>query len=500
MKHAARRRPAFALGAALGILLAAALPAAAAESEAIAAGTVAHELARQFDTHPLLMLGELHRSREIHAWLQQLLHDPAFICRADDVVVEFGNSRLQALADRYVLDGAALSETEIASLWRETLPPLTWNSPVYRAVYDSVRELNTRHVCTRPVRVVLADSPIDWAQVRTPEDFAGTADRDASYAATVEREVLAKGHRALLIAGMLHALKAVPAQMGDADAPTVAQRLERDHPGALFSVLTVPLPQVAQLLHLQAVPSLRVLAGSPLADASLQLVDFRPSVEANAPGAAPAWRFAPDKHWPALGDACDAIAYVGGNHSLYPDPTLYLDPDYRRELYRRADVIKRSSGQDFTANLDFLVHDGELARAGSAALTQAIARAVHAYAPNVAAPQYRYALADLDGDGRTDAIVSLDGPAFCDTRGCTLMVLHAGARTVPVRIATLHGVGEPIEVSRDRVHGWHTLIVFDGATPRALHAVHGVYPSALARQPAARDAERKGAQPLQLWR
>jgi len=499
VKRLARRCVAFARGAALGVLLAAQLPAFAANTDANAA-VVARELAQQFDTHPLLMLGELHRSREIHAFLQQLLHDPAFICRADDVVVEFGNARLQALADRYVLDGAALGDAEIASLWRETAPPLTWNSPLYRAVYDTLRELNARRLCTHPVRAVLGDAPIDWARVRTPQDFAQIEDRDASYAAAVEREVLAKQHRALLVAGMLHALKAVPAEIGDADAPTVAQRLQRDHPGALFSVLTVPLPHVAEWLHMDAVPSLRVLAGTPLADASLQLVDFRPSVEANAAGATPAWRLAPDKHWPALGAACDAIVYVGGNHSLYPNPTLYLDAAYQRELYRRAAVIQAASGQDFAANIDRLVHDGRLAQAGGATLSAAIARAVHDYAPHVAAPLYRYALADLDADGRTDAIVLLDGPEFCDASGCTLMVLRGDARTGLVRNALLHGVSEPIELSRKRVRGAQTLVVFDGATPRALHARHGVYPEVLAQQPAAREAERKDAQPLQLWR
>lgn len=47
-----------------------------------------------------------------------MLRDPNFICRADDVVVEFGNSRLQKLADIYGA-GGTLSETDIESMWRE---------------------------------------------------------------------------------------------------------------------------------------------------------------------------------------------------------------------------------------------------------------------------------------------------------------------------------------------------------------------------------------------
>jgi hypothetical protein len=94
-------------------------------------------IARQFDHHSVIQLGELHRSLQIHFFIQQMLRDPHFICRTDDVVVEFGNSRLQKLTDIYGA-GGTLSEAQIESMWRETSVPLTWNTPVYRAVYDTV--------------------------------------------------------------------------------------------------------------------------------------------------------------------------------------------------------------------------------------------------------------------------------------------------------------------------------------------------------------------------
>src|SRR4029077_18970849 len=83
------------------------------------------DIAKAFDTHSVIQLGELHRSLQIHGFIQLLLRDPRFICRADDVAVEFGNSRLQKLADIYA-SGGTLSEPEIASMWRETSVPLAW--------------------------------------------------------------------------------------------------------------------------------------------------------------------------------------------------------------------------------------------------------------------------------------------------------------------------------------------------------------------------------------
>src|SRR6478752_9871956 len=89
------------------------------------------EIAKQFDKHPLIMIGELHRWQELHAFMREMIRDPGFICRADDIVVEFGNSRLQDVADRYVA-GADVTEAQLQSIWRETAVPLTWNSPIYR--------------------------------------------------------------------------------------------------------------------------------------------------------------------------------------------------------------------------------------------------------------------------------------------------------------------------------------------------------------------------------
>ncbi len=40
-------------------------------------------------------------------------------------------------------------------------------------------------------------------------------------------------------------------------------------------------------------------------------------------------------------------------------PAIYLDPDYQRELRRRAAIIKEFSGQDFTPAIDELVKEAQ---------------------------------------------------------------------------------------------------------------------------------------------
>ena len=301
------------------------------------------QIAKQFDTHAVIQLGEFHRSLQIHTFIQQMLRDPRFICRANDVVIEFGNSRLQKLADIYT-SGGTLTETQIASMYRETPVPLTWNTPVYRAVYDTVRDINRMHLCKHPVRLVLGDGPLDWSKVKSAKDLEAFGDRDTAMADTVEREVFAKHHHAFLITGEFHAEKKTN---DEADGLRTAQIIEKRHPGSLFVIVTVPSHDAAAALKMGPAPSFRAVHGSD--------IEHKP--------------FAMTKeHWTAaiparpggftIGEVVDGILNVGGNSSLFPSPEIYLDEAYAKELRRRAAIVREMSGQDFVAVVDDLVKEG----------------------------------------------------------------------------------------------------------------------------------------------
>jgi hypothetical protein len=298
------------------------------------------QIAQQFDEHPLIMIGELHRWGQLHAFLRDMIRNPEFVCRADDIVVEFGNSRLQALADTYA-SGGSVTDTQLQSLWRETSVPLTWNSPVYRQFYETVREINQKHLCPHPIRIVLADPPLDWSKIQTAKDYAPWDDRDGSFAAVVEQEVLSKHHHAFLLAGQFHVVKKTPE--GDEDGPRAAELIERKHPGSLFCIVAAPSPAVAEAMHLGPPPSFKIVRGS-----ELQNADFAMIATMN-----------PHKKWQPMAEVVDGVLYVGEQTLLYPSPTIYLDPVYQRELRRHARIIKESSGQDFMPVIDDLVKEGK---------------------------------------------------------------------------------------------------------------------------------------------
>ncbi len=317
-------------------------------------------LAKVYDSHPLIFMGEWHRNAQQHAFLRRLIGDPRFLCRTDDIVIESGNARLQPVADAWA-SGKDVGEAELVSMYRETAVPFAWNAPMYRQFYETVREVNARHLCPHPVRLVLGDPAFDWATIETADDLRKVADRDAFYATVVEREVLAKKHRALLVSGALHTFRRYPARAPGEDGfdePSAAQIIAKKHPGALFIVALVPTQAAAGTMKMPPPPSFRVLRGTPLAKVDFSII-------------APAWKAKPaivngkhdwaleDSHaWAPMGQVVDGVLYLGGDETrVFPPPSIYLEPVYQKELRRRMRILKAYNGQDFEVILDDLIKE-----------------------------------------------------------------------------------------------------------------------------------------------
>src|SRR6266496_4010649 len=75
---------------------------------------------KAFETHDIVMLGEIHNNKQEYEWLDALVANPAFADRVDDIVVELGNSLYQKSVDRYVA-GEVVSIADVQRAWRSTL-------------------------------------------------------------------------------------------------------------------------------------------------------------------------------------------------------------------------------------------------------------------------------------------------------------------------------------------------------------------------------------------
>jgi hypothetical protein len=149
------------------------------------------------------MFGEVHANKQEYEFLRRLVSSPQFADKVDDIVVEYGNSLYQQSVDRYVA-GEDVPIEEVQKAWRNTMA-LGPVSPVYPSLYEAVRRANRMRPGKRHLRILLGDPYINWDNVKSREDVGPyLAHRDEFYARVVKEEVLAKHHRALLIAGWPH--------------------------------------------------------------------------------------------------------------------------------------------------------------------------------------------------------------------------------------------------------------------------------------------------------
>jgi hypothetical protein len=297
---------------------------------------------------PLIAVGERHMLQEMHDFLTALLFHPELPGKINDIVVEFGNAQYQDVADRFILRNEPVANADLAQIWRHTVGGgVLWDAPVYAQFFRNVRAVNWMQPPERRIRVLLGDPPFDHRKVRSAADkkyvFSVSSQRDPHYAGVVEKEVLSKGRRAILIAGGGHLLRGV--RNDRTGQPNAATVLEKDHPGKLFVIDPLMLPprgtgedkRTPRELAIAGWPrpSLALLAGTWLAET--------PGPMAHRAISPAAKRF---------GAQADAVLYLGPSELLTasrPEPALYLSGEYAEELKRLKQIATQLG---VNANLD----------------------------------------------------------------------------------------------------------------------------------------------------
>lgn len=188
-----------------------------------------------FDRHPIVAIAEVHRLEQDKEFLVTVLASREFSAKANDIVIEFGNARLQRVLDGYIA-GGHVSAQQLRRVWADTtVVNGLWDAPIYERFLTAVRQRNRTLPKNRKLRILACDPPIDWASVNTVSDAAPYLDRDRFCAATIEREVLAKGRRALVIMGDAHVARR---HVTGRPLDNAIALIERKHPQATFVVLT----------------------------------------------------------------------------------------------------------------------------------------------------------------------------------------------------------------------------------------------------------------------
>jgi hypothetical protein len=306
--------------AASGMLASGAAPSASAAARDVARGEgrqLADAVLAAFERHRIVAVGETHGQQEHGDAQQMLLADPRLPQVVDDIVVgDFGNALYQATMDRFVAD-PAVNNPELRLVWRNSpaSPAATGDEPIREQFYRTVRAVNWALRPEQRIRVLLAEPPIDWSRITTNDQVQAFLDqRDTHMASVMEREVLAKGRRALFFAGSGHVMHSpTPGQNEGHAVPIIEEQTSE----RIYVIVAGSHPRLASYPRRTVIPC----AGTWLESADAGEFTY----------SAPLCGF-------PLGGLTDAVLYLGQMEDLTQtlwNPAIYLDPVYWAELQRR---------------------------------------------------------------------------------------------------------------------------------------------------------------------
>ena len=222
---------------------------------------------------------------------------------------------------------------EVRKVWKNTTQPMCGTSGFYEQLFPLVRAINKRLPLEKHLRVLACDPPIDWDQVKNFQDFLKFTHRDANIASVMEKEVLSKHRKALMLFGIFHIVHGV-----DASAVSI---YEKDYPNRTLVIsdlgyfdtdqptlssspfVTWPIPSLARArdTRLGGLSLDRFLPPPTLIDKDCKIHDdFPKELQKN------------------MAQLVDAFLYLGPQDLRLKEQLpadIALDLDYRMELQRR---------------------------------------------------------------------------------------------------------------------------------------------------------------------
>ena len=192
--------------------------------------------------------------------------------------------------DRFIR-GEDVPYDTLRQVWQNTTRPHPlWDVPIYEEFFRTVRDVNLQLPHQRHLRVILGDPPIDWDALRTAEEHRAwiatpIAHRDRFPFEVIQREVVARKRRALVIYGDLHFNRWNPqVPPGAADRSNNIVDLLEQSGVKVFSIHTstirVDLRTLQQDIGSWPKPSLSILEGTTLGAADFTTYYPAPNLKA----------------------------------------------------------------------------------------------------------------------------------------------------------------------------------------------------------------------------
>jgi hypothetical protein len=285
-----------------------------------------------FDRYEVVAMPEGHGMKDVDDFILSLIRDPTFPAKVNDIEVECGNSLYQPVLDRYIA-GDDVPFTEVRKVWRNTTQSMCGRSGFFEQFFPLVRAINQNLTPAKRLRVLAGDPPIDWDHVKTREDGMKFFDREPSIVSVMEKEVLSKHRKALMLFGSFHLFHGV--------ADSAVATYEKRYPHLTFVISDLGIYDMNRTsaptspFALWPNPSLALTKGSWLG--ALMLRDIFPPPIMIERDCKVHIDFPPDLQKP-MEALVDAFLYLGPQEFRLNEPMpadIALDADYMTELKRR---------------------------------------------------------------------------------------------------------------------------------------------------------------------
>ena len=305
-----------------------------------------------FDKYEVVGMGAAHRNKDLDDFILRLIRNRELAGKVNDIVVECGNSLYQPILDQYIA-GEDVPLEQARKVWRNTTQPMCGVSAFYEELFPLVRRINQKLPPGEKFRVVGGDSPIDWSQVKIRQDVWHFMERDTTIASVMEKEVLSRHLKALMLFGTGHlyhnhgGLSVSAVEMYEKNYPGVTLVIA-DHTGfGNDSPLAKYNDEFESRMATWPIPSLvQEMPGTWLAD----ILDKTETLASNTVF----FKVGKDgKRTETPADASvvpaakmvDAYLYLGPRDLLLKEPRpagVFLDKEYMAEMQRRAAIMGES--------------------------------------------------------------------------------------------------------------------------------------------------------------
>jgi hypothetical protein len=309
-----------------------------------------------FGKYEVVGMSAAHGNKDLDDFILGLLRVPAFPVKVNDIVVECGNSMYQPLLDRYIA-GENVPLPAVRQVWRNTTQPMCGVSAFYEELFPLIRRMNQSLAPEKKLRVLAGDPPIDWSKVKTVRDFGHgqfLMARDADIASVMEKEVLAKHRKALMLFGTAHLFHAESTAVGiyEKNYPGVTLVIA-DHtgfgnwtPSAKYNnefearMASWPVPSLVQ--QMKGTWLLDLLDMTYSSGNIMFGVTDGGKLPAGPSKGKGTFSEVPPEALLKFSEKVDAYLYLGPRDLLLNEPTpaeIFLDTEYMAELQRRTAIM-----------------------------------------------------------------------------------------------------------------------------------------------------------------